>query len=140
MGTLGFERGTAFFAQQLRFAKEFDLVLALARAKGVAGDPVVRQRLTQCHIGLEIMRFSGYRTITRIALDGRPGPESSVGKLHWSTWHQEMGELAADLLGRRRRRSSRRGPSLCPTAAFVPVSRADTIYAGSSEGAAQHPR
>ena len=40
MGTLGFERGTAYLAQQLRFAKEFELVVALARAKGATGDPM----------------------------------------------------------------------------------------------------
>lgn len=99
MGTLGFERGTAFLAQQLRFAKGFELVVALARANGATGDPIVRQRLAHCYAGLEIMRYSGYRTITGIARHGTPGPESSASKLQWSTWHQELGGLAADLLG-----------------------------------------
>ena len=133
MGTLGFERGTAFLAQQMRFAKEFDLVVTLARERGAAGDPIVRQRLARSYAGLEIMRYSGYRTITRIVQHGRPGPESSAGKLQWSIWHQELGELAADLLG------LEAATILGPDHRFSELqhsflfSRADTIYAGSSE-------
>ena len=133
MGTLGFERGTAFLAQQLRFAKEFDLVVALAREKGATADPVIRQRLARCYAGLEIMRYSGYRTVTRIAQHGTPGPESSAGKLQWSTWHQAMGELALDLLGPESATvlgEDHRYAELQHTFLF---SRADTIYAGSSE-------
>ena len=133
MGTLGFERGTAFLAQQLRFAKEFELVVDLARAKGASDDVVFRQRLARCYAGLEIMRYSGYRTVTSIAQRGTPGPESSASKLQWSTWHQEMGELAADLLGADvtlRIGEEDRFAQLQHSFLF---SRADTIYAGSSE-------
>jgi alkylation response protein AidB-like acyl-CoA dehydrogenase len=133
MGTLGFERGTAFLAQQLRFAEEYQRVVALAKAQGLARNATIRQRLARSYAGLEIMRYSGYRTITRILRDGRPGPEASVGKLQWSTWHQSLGELAADLLGVG-------GSILLPEGdpnhdlqhSFL-FSRADTIYAGSSE-------
>jgi alkylation response protein AidB-like acyl-CoA dehydrogenase len=133
MGTLGFERGTAFLAQQLRFAEEFELVVALARAKQAADDPVVRQRLARCYAALEIMRYSGYRTITRIAQRGTPGPESSAGKLQWSTWHQEMGELAADLLGADMTLRIGGDDRFAQLQHSFLFSRADTIYAGSSE-------
>src|SRR5690606_39231880 len=43
MATLGFERGTAFLAQQLRFAEEYKSVVQFARERGRAGDPNVRQ-------------------------------------------------------------------------------------------------
>ena len=133
MGTLGFERGTAFLAQQLRFAKEFELVVTLARAKGATGDSVVRQRLARCYAGLEIMRYSGYRTVTRIAQQGRPGPEASTGKLQWSTWHQELGELAADLLGPESTINLPGDNRFAELQHSFLFSRADTIYAGSSE-------
>jgi alkylation response protein AidB-like acyl-CoA dehydrogenase len=133
MGTLGFERGTAFLAQQLRFAKEFELVVTLARTKGAASDPIVRQRLARCYAGLEIMRYSGYRTVTRIAHRGSPGPESSAGKLQWSTWHQEMGELAADLLGPDVTLRLADDDHFAELQHSFLFSRADTIYAGSSE-------
>lgn len=64
MGTLGFERGTAFMAQQLRFAKELENVRALAVQQGLADDLEVRQRLARAYGELEIMRWSGMRNVT----------------------------------------------------------------------------
>jgi alkylation response protein AidB-like acyl-CoA dehydrogenase len=117
----------------LRFAKEFELVVALARAKGAAEDAAVRQRLARCYAGLEIMRYSGYRTVTSVARHGTPGPESSAGKLQWSTWHQEMGELAADLLGPDVTLCIGKDEPFAQLQHSFLFSRADTIYAGSSE-------
>ncbi len=131
MATLGFERGTAFLAQQLRFAEEYHKVVALARERGRDTDPLVRQRLADAHIGLEIMRLTGLRTVSKIIRGGTPGPESSIGKLHWSRWHQRLGELEMDLMGAD-------GQILTDGVAgdfqytFL-FSRAHTIYAGSSE-------
>ena len=34
-----------------------------------------------------------------------PGPEASISKLFWGTWHRDLGELMVDL-ARRRRHSS----------------------------------
>ena len=98
MATLGFERGTTFLAQQLRFAEEFHAVVEFAEQRG-GENPVVRQRLADAHIGLEIMRLTGLRTVSKILHGGQPGPESSIGKLHWSKWHQRLGELEMDLMG-----------------------------------------
>jgi alkylation response protein AidB-like acyl-CoA dehydrogenase len=62
-----------------------------------------------------------------------PGAAASVLKLLWSRWHQELGELAMDVLG---------APSLLARGAPYDLddwqrlflfSRADTIYGGSSE-------
>ena len=108
-------------------------MVALAREKGAAGDPVVRQRLARCYAGLEIMRYSGYRTVTRIAQHSTPGPESSAGKLQWSTWHQAMGELAADLLGPESATILGEDHRYAELQYSFLFSRADTIYAGSSE-------
>jgi alkylation response protein AidB-like acyl-CoA dehydrogenase len=138
MATLGFERGTAFLAQQLRFAEEFGSVVDFASDRGRGGDAIVRQRLAEAYTGLEIMRLTGLRTVSQIIRGGTQGPESSIGKLHWSSWHQRLGELAMDLMGadgligaadvadefEQRRRDY--------VYTFL-FSRADTIYAGSSE-------
>ena len=99
MATLGFERGTAFIGQLRRYAAELNGVIEIARSRGLLDDPVVRQRLADTHVGLEIMRFGLYRTVTAVMRDGRPGAESSITKLQWSAWHQALGELATDLLG-----------------------------------------
>jgi alkylation response protein AidB-like acyl-CoA dehydrogenase len=136
MATLGFERGTAFLAQQLRFAEEYKKVAVYARERGHADDPIIRQRLADAFIGLEIMRLTGLRTVTKIIHGGQPGPESSIGKLHWSKWHQRLGELEMDLMGAdglvlaNDTDPDRRHADFQYTFQF---SRSHTIYAGSSE-------
>ena len=130
MATLGFERGTAFMGQLKRYAAEFELLVDLARRQGVTSDPHVRERIARLKIGLELMRFGAYRTITAVLRDGRPGPEASIGKLQWSQWHQDLANFSIDLLGIN-------GVVWDPTYhdmqhAFL-FSRAHTIYAGSSQ-------
>jgi alkylation response protein AidB-like acyl-CoA dehydrogenase len=132
MATLGFERGTAFLAQQLRFAAEYRQVVEAARSRNLLNDPCIRQRLAEAYTGLEIMRLTGLRTISKLIAGGAVGPESSIGKLHWSTWHQRLGVLEMDILGAD---SMVHGPTAEVTDfqyTFL-FSRAHTIYAGSSE-------
>jgi alkylation response protein AidB-like acyl-CoA dehydrogenase len=131
LATLGFERGTAFLAQQLRFAEEYRSVVGFAQDRGLSGDPIVRQRLADAFIGLEIMRLTGLRTVSNLINGGSPGPESSIGKLHWSTWHQRLGELELDLLGADGQVLA--GGLVGDYQYTFQFSRAHTIYAGSSE-------
>jgi alkylation response protein AidB-like acyl-CoA dehydrogenase len=131
MGTLGFERGTAFLGQQLRWAEEFDSLIEFVKERGIADDPLVRQRLAESYTGLELVRLNGLRTISTILQGGQPGPEASVGKLQWSSWHRALGELEMDLMGIDAGvlHGGRRG-NYQYTFQF---SRAETIYAGSNE-------
>ena len=131
MATLGFERGTAFLAQQLRFANEYRALLATATERGLNRDPIIRQRFVRSYSGLEIMRLTGLRTVTQM-LSGKPvGAESSIGKLHWSKWHQQLGELAMDILGPE---GLILADGLIGDYQYTfQFSRAHTIYAGSSE-------
>ena len=131
MATLGFERGTAFLAQQLRFAQEYQRVCRFAAERSHASDPLVRQRLADAWIGLEIMRLTGLRTVTRILQGGQPGPESSIGKLHWSRWHQRLGELEMDLMGADGQILT--DGVLGDFQYTFQFSRSHTIYAGTSE-------
>ncbi len=136
MATLGFERGTAFMAMQLAFEREWHNIADLARKNGAADDPVIRQRLAQAWVGVKVMGYNGMRMQTALAKTGTVGPEASIGKLYWSNWHRNLGELAMDILG--------------PAGQIVPVAgngeyalddvqrsymfaRSETIYAGSSE-------
>jgi alkylation response protein AidB-like acyl-CoA dehydrogenase len=123
MGTLAIERGTMYFGQQIGFERELAEILDAARANGSIDDPVVRDRLLRAWTGLRVMRFHNLRTLR----DGEPGPEASVNKLFWSEWHRSLGELAMDVLGM--------GATLqdAPLQWMFLFSRADTIYAGSSE-------
>ena len=78
---------------------------------GRASDPVLRQRLADAWIGLEIMRYTALRGLTAMA-KGEVTRETSITKLYWATLHRELGELAIDVLGpygrdrRRRRRTT----------------------------------
>jgi alkylation response protein AidB-like acyl-CoA dehydrogenase len=136
MATLGFERGTAFLAMQLAFEREWQKVAEVARKNGAADDPVIRQRLARAYAGVKIMAYNGMRMQTQLSKTGVVGPEASIGKLYWSTWHKSLGELTMDVLG--------------PAGQIVPdagdgryvlddlqrsymFSRSETIYAGSSE-------
>jgi alkylation response protein AidB-like acyl-CoA dehydrogenase len=131
MGTLGFERGTAFLGQQLRFAAEYARLLDAARQVGADG--LMRQRLAAAYIGLQLMRFNGFRVITAFLQGRSPGAEGSIGKLLWSRWHQRLGELEMDVLGAGSQVISGGGYELDEFQQSFLFSRSHTIYAGSSE-------
>ncbi|NIY64214.1 acyl-CoA dehydrogenase family protein [Streptomyces malaysiensis] len=132
MATLAYERGASTLGQQLGFRQEFDRVAAIARENGAIDDPVLRDRLVRSWIELEIMRLNALRTMTSLG-DGEPGPEVSFAKLYWSTWHREFGELAMDVLGIDGLLAEGPPYDLSFAQRVFLFSRADTIYAGSSE-------
>jgi alkylation response protein AidB-like acyl-CoA dehydrogenase len=125
MGTLSFERGVATLAQQIGFERELAGVVATARETGRVEEPVLRDRLVEAWIGLRLLRFNALRTL---ASDGEPGPEASVAKLAWATWHRALGELAVDVQGPAGVAAGDEGAE-----ALFLFTRADTIYGGSNE-------
>ena len=120
MATLGFERGTAFLSQQLAFEHELVHLLDVAHKNGAAQDVVIRDELARSYAGLQVMKYNGLRMLTGLVHRGTLGPEASIGKLFWTTWHRQFGEVAMDVLGargdgnrveRRRRIRARRAPA-----------------------------
>ena len=99
MATLGFERGTAFLSQQLSFEQELTQVLDLAHKNGAAQDPVLRDELAQRYAGLQVLKYNGMRMLTNLLQKGTLGPEASIGKLFWTTWHRNFGDTAMKVLG-----------------------------------------
>jgi alkylation response protein AidB-like acyl-CoA dehydrogenase len=65
----------------------------------VADDPVVRQKIGQLTIEVELLRLNAWRGLTQIAKRGVPGPEGSLPKWQWSEINQALTELAIDILG-----------------------------------------
>jgi alkylation response protein AidB-like acyl-CoA dehydrogenase len=136
MATLGFERGTAFLSAQLGFESEFASVLECAHKNGATSEPSLRDELAQRFIGLQLMKYNGMRQLTTLLKTGTIGPEASLGKLCWTSWHKAFGETAMKVLG---------AEALCVERAdadeyeldqmhhIFMTSRAETIYAGSSE-------
>jgi alkylation response protein AidB-like acyl-CoA dehydrogenase len=143
MATLSYERGASTLGQQIGFRRELDQVIETARQTGAAADPVLRDRLVRSWIELEIMRMNALRMMRSLAA-GEPGPEVSIAKLYWSHWHQRLGELAMAAAGTAALTApavpSTDGDSsldnpypLSDLQRLYLFSRADTIYAGSSE-------
>ena len=135
MGLLGFERGVSTVGQQVGFARELAGVVALARRNGAIDDPVVRDRLAQARVGLEVMRHNvlrGLSTVEHGADSAAGGGAASIAKLVWAGWHRRLGELAMEVAGAG---SLTAAPpyELDQWQRLFLFSRADTIYGGSDE-------
>jgi alkylation response protein AidB-like acyl-CoA dehydrogenase len=132
MGTLAFERGALTLGQQLGFAGEWREIVRRAAERGVASDPVLRQRLAGAWIGLEIMRFNALRGLTAMAR-GDVTRETSISKLFWAGLHRSIGELGLDALGPWGEIADGGPYDLSPLQRLFLYSRADTIYGGSDQ-------
>jgi alkylation response protein AidB-like acyl-CoA dehydrogenase len=102
--TLMNERGTAALASVMRYRIVFNEIADLARSTMRNGapatdDPNIRQQLAQFYVDLETMRFTAYRTFSKILKGGNPGPEGSISKLAWSELNQRMQEFVMALEG-----------------------------------------
>lgn len=135
MGLLGFERGVSVLGQQIGFAREFADVVELARSNGAIEDPVVRDRLVDLKVELDVMRANATRMLAGV--EGGSGSEAgggaaSIAKLVWAGWHQKLGEAAMAIAGQ----SSLTAAMPYELDRFQRLflfSRADTIYGGSDE-------
>jgi alkylation response protein AidB-like acyl-CoA dehydrogenase len=101
--TLTHERGTS--PRQLvihRMLLEDTLRLARDGVHGRApagADPLVRQRLAQHWIEVEITKLNNWRTLSRIEKKQPLGAESSFVKLFWSEMSQRLHDTLMDVLG-----------------------------------------
>ncbi len=132
LATLAFERGVALLGHQLSFLAEFDRLLVVAHERGVADDPVVRQRLARSWAELAIMRYNTLRSLSGVDGPVAP-PEASIAKLYWGTWHRRLGELAMDVLGPSATVVAADPYELSDIQRSFLFSRSETIYGGSDE-------
>ena len=143
MGTLGFERGASTLGQQTGYRRELDALLGLARSNGSIDDPPLRQDLMRSYSELEILRYNQLRMLTALVADGVPGPEMSIGKLYWASWHRRLGELGMRVRGASAMVGVAATPpledpldlgyQLDPLQRTFLYSRAHTIYGGSNQ-------
>jgi len=131
MGTLAVERGVSTLGQQLGFQREFEAVLATARATGAIDDPDIGARIVEAWAGLEVMRYTALATLARTS-GAAAGTEPNVNKLIWAQWHQRLGELAVDVCGAGATLAGL-GYELDNAQRLFLYTRADTIYGGSNE-------
>jgi len=126
MATLTFERGVSTLGQQIRYKRELEGLIGVAKTTGAIDDPLIRHKLTESWTGLQAMRSYAMAT-----MDVEQPGQDNVSKLLWANWHRELGEIAMDVQGMA-------GLTL-PSGEFDEwqrlylFSRSDTIYGGSNE-------
>jgi len=147
--TLGFERGGNTLARvtrhQANMQRLIDITRLLSRdSVALLEDPVARQKLGRMIVDVEVLRYAGYRILSKLEQGTRPGSESSVDKLYYSEMDKRHQELVQDILGPYGQleqglpaqlalnSSTLRGDDSTWAYNFL-WSRAGTIYAGSSE-------
>jgi alkylation response protein AidB-like acyl-CoA dehydrogenase len=134
MTTLANERGGRATVQHLGFEREYWELVETARKHGKNTEPLVRQQLAWAYTQVQLMKFSGLRTLAQLAAGRPPGPEASVAKLFWSEYHKKLGEIAAGIEGSDA--LIRPEGDDYPTTEWENVflsSRAGTIFSGTSE-------
>jgi alkylation response protein AidB-like acyl-CoA dehydrogenase len=129
MDLLALERGISTLAQQVGFERELTNLIAEAGRRGVTADPRMRQRLAKAYTGLRLMQWNALRSMG----SGVPGPEASISKLFWGTWHRDLGELAMDIGGLDSQIAEGFPYELTLDQKMFLFTRSETIYGGSNE-------
>jgi alkylation response protein AidB-like acyl-CoA dehydrogenase len=138
MATLGMERGSALMPLQLAMQREVTDLIDAAKRSGVVDDPLIKHRLVDAYIGVQVMRSSNLRVVADLLDDTATDPGKATAaaatgsKLFASVHHQRMGELAMDIYGADAAYDAAAGEVAAVRSLFL-LSRAETIYGGTSE-------
>ena len=97
--TLMNERAGLGASAALGLANSLDELIDLAKERGIADDPIVRDKVARLKIGIEGLRLGAMRALTATMKVGIPGPEGSIAKLQWSSTNQALTELALEVGG-----------------------------------------
>ena len=137
--TLAHERGTSprqFVIHRILLRE----LIAEARKRQKEGHPafrhpLLRQRLAQSCIELQLFRLHNWRTLTLLQRGQPQGERSSVVKLFWSEMSQRLHDTAMELLGPDAQLvvGEGRAPAGGRWARSYLYYRAATIFAGTSE-------
>ena len=136
LGLLGFERGVSILAQLAGFETELNAVVDLAKGNGAITDAVLRDRLAELKVELDVLRFTALRMLSQLdagADSSAAGGAASVFKLVWSNWHRRLGEVAMDVRGLDGLVTAGFPYELDDVQRLFLFSRADTLYGGSNE-------
>ncbi|MEZ5238711.1 MAG: acyl-CoA dehydrogenase family protein [Microthrixaceae bacterium] len=105
MSTLGFERGTAFMADQVDLAATVEELIEQARLRSGPGgramihDDEIAHRLATARAEVAALRAMTIAGISRTARTGVPGPEASMIRLFHGELHQRVHRLALEIIG-----------------------------------------
>jgi alkylation response protein AidB-like acyl-CoA dehydrogenase len=98
------ERANLGTGVQVVFKRNLAALIARSRTierngRPASEDPIVRQKLAQAYLELEILRLNTNRALTSLSKNGIPGPEGSTQKLYWSEMNQRTQQAAQEILG-----------------------------------------
>ena len=98
------ERANLGTGIQVVFKRNLAALIARSRTverngRPASEDPIVRQKLAQAYLELEILRLNTNRALTSLSKNGIPGPEGSTQKLYWSEMNQRTQQTAQEILG-----------------------------------------
>ena len=102
--TLGYERGGNTLSRVARMQEQFERLVEVCKTlerdgKPLIEDPTVRQKLGQIYSEIEALRYASLRILSRLEKGQRPGPESSIAKLHYSELDKRIQETTQEILG-----------------------------------------
>ena len=104
IATLMNERAHLGTGTYVQFKKNLEQLIERARVTNRAGsaastDPLIRQKLAQSYLELEVFRLTNLRALSKMANSKVPGPEGSILKIYWSEMNQRMQQTAMETLG-----------------------------------------
>ena len=98
------ERANLGTGVQVVFKRNLDALIARSHTierdgRPVSQDPIIRQKLAQAYLELEILRLNTNRALTSLSKTRIPGAEGSIQKLYWSEMNQRTQQIAQEILG-----------------------------------------
>ncbi len=98
------ERANLGTGVQVLFRRNLNALIARSHdvdrnGQPASADPLVRQKLAQAWLELEILRLNTNRALTSLSKSGTPGAEGSTQKLDWSEMNQRTQQIAQEILG-----------------------------------------
>lgn len=102
MGTLEFERsGIGGAVMRENAVKDLIKLARDMKSNGqpLSTDPVIRQKVAQFFIDVNVLKYTGFRALTGQLRGQRPGPETLVGNLFGVELNQRLQDFAMHLQG-----------------------------------------
>jgi alkylation response protein AidB-like acyl-CoA dehydrogenase len=93
------ERANLGGAAHVMLSQFLDEMVQAALERGVVDDPLVRQKIAQAHLELEVFRMTSSRAMSKVGKGEMPGPEGSILKMFWSDLNQKMVQWSQEILG-----------------------------------------
>jgi acyl-CoA dehydrogenase len=133
--SLGHERATAFLADEFKYRRTVDQVIAFVVAQGLGSDALVRQDIARMESGVRTIAANSARALAAVLRGEDPGAVASVNRLVKSEFEQQLHALALRAAGPSTALGSRASGAVDDgrwTYGYL-MSRATTIGAGTAE-------